>query len=91
MPLTIQRTATVFLLWQDADVKALFEELSGKGWLCTLTLAGEWQVALQHSASRQLVTAPTSSVVVADPVGVFAQTVEEFNADNPAYQIEVGS
>ena len=89
MPLTIQRSATVYLLWDDADVKALFDDLSGSGWLCNLTVAdGVWQVALQKSSARQLVTAPTSSVVVSDGVTVFTQTVQEFNTANPDTVIE---
>ena len=92
MTLQIQRSANVYLLWDDADVKALFDDLSGLEWLCTLTVAaGVWQVALQKAATRQLVTAPTSSVVVSDGVTVFAQTVAEFNAAHPDDQIEVGS
>lgn len=92
MPLTIQRTATVYLLWDDADVKALFDDLSGLDWLCTLTVAnGVWQVGLQKSATRQLITAPTSGVVVSDGVTVYSQTVEEFNAAHPESAIEVGS
>lgn len=92
MPLQIQRSANVYLLWDDADVKALFDDLSGLGWLCTLTVSGGvWQVGLQNTAARQLVTAPTTSVVVSDSVTVYAQTVEEFNTAHPDDAIEVGS
>jgi hypothetical protein len=92
MPLQIQRPATVYLLWDDAEVRALFDDLSAAGWLCTLTVAGgAWQVALQNTAARQLVTAPTTHVVVSDSVTVYAQTVEEFNTAHPDDQIEVGS
>jgi len=92
MPLQIQRTATVYLLWDDSDIKALFEGLSAAGWLCTLTIVdGVWQVALQHSANRVLVTAPRSSVVISDGLTVAAQSVDEFNTANPGHRIEEGS
>jgi hypothetical protein len=89
MPMQIQRPATVYFLWDDSDVRALFDDLSAAGWLCTLTVAGgAWQVGLQNTAAKQLVTAPTTSVVVSDLVNVFAQTVAEFNAANPDHAIE---
>lgn len=93
MPLQIQRTATVYRLWDDDDVHALFEDHAAAGWLCTLTCMGDgsgltWQVSLQNSAARQVITAPTSSVVVSDQVTVQAQTVAEYNAANPGNTIE---
>ena len=92
MPMQIQRPANVYLLWDDSDVRALFDDLSAAGWLCTLTVAGgAWQVALQNTAAKQLVTAPTTHVVVSDSVTVYAQTVAEFNAANPDHMIEEGS
>lgn len=92
MPLQIQRTANVYLLWDDGDVKLLFEELSAADWICTLTVVhGVWQVSLQKTATRQHVIAPTSDVVISDGMTVLAQTVEEYNADHPDNMIEVES
>jgi len=95
MPLQIQRTATVYRLWDDDDIHALFEDHADAGWLCTLTCLKDtavvWQVSLQNTAARQFVTAPKSSVVVSDLTTVVAQTVSEYNAANPDNMIEAGS
>lgn len=92
MPLQIQRTATVYRLWDDDDIRALFEDHAGAGWLCTITCLKDtvvvWQVSLQNAATRQLVTANRDGVVVSDLVTVQAQTVSEYNAANPGNTIE---
>ena len=92
MPLQIQRTATVYQLWDDSDVQALFEDHAEAGWLCTLTCLKDtvvrWQVSLQNSATRQLVSAPRTDVVVSDLVTVESLTVSAYNTANPAHTIE---
>jgi hypothetical protein len=91
MPLVIQRSAKVYRLWVQADVSALFEDHAAVGWLCTLTCVPPelvWQVAMQKAATRQMVTAPLTEVVVSDLVSVQAMTVAEFNAAYPNDAIE---
>ena len=93
MPLQIQRTATVYRLWDDGDVHELFEDHAAVDWLCTLNCAKDsgvvvWQVGLQNTAARQVVTATRDHVVVSDLVTVVAQTVAEYNAANPGNMIE---
>lgn len=92
MPLQIQRTATVYRLWDDDDIHALFEEHAAAGWLCTLTCLKDsvvrWQVSLQNSATRQLVTAALGEVIVSDLVTVQAQSVDDYNAGHPNDMIE---
>lgn len=93
MPLVIQRTATVYRLWDDDDVHALFEDHASAGWLCTLTCTKSdssvvWQVSLQNSSTRQLVQAPRADVVVSDLVTVEAQTLLAYNLAHPDDMIE---
>jgi hypothetical protein len=91
MPLVIQRSATVYRLWEQTDVSALFEDHAAVGWLCTLTCVPPelvWQVAMQKSATRQQLTVPLTDVVVSDLVSVQAMTVAEFNAEYPDDAIE---
>lgn len=96
MPLQIQRTATVYRLWDSGDVTALFEAHAADGWVCQTTCHKDgdsltWVVSLQKSDTRQLVTATLSDVVVSDLVTVYAQTVGDYNAANPDQPIEEGS
>jgi hypothetical protein len=91
MPLVIQRSATVYRLWVQADVSALFEDHAALGWLCTLTCVPPdmaWRVSMQRSVTRQLIIAPLTEVVVSDLVSVQAMTVAEFNAAHPDDAIE---
>ena len=96
MPLTIQRTATVYRLWDDDDIHALFEDHAAQDWLCVLNCGKEdgvvsWRVGLQNTGARQVIDADRTKVVVSDLVTVIAQTVEEYNAANPDNTIEAGS
>lgn len=96
MPLQIQRPATVYRLWDEADRTALFEAHALVGWLCQATCLKEgdgikWQASLQKSDTRQLVTASLSEVIVSDLVTVESQTVEAYNSANPDNPIEEGS
>jgi hypothetical protein len=96
MPLQIQRTATVYRLWDDDDVNALFEDHATADWLCTINCAKEdgvvvWRFGLQNTAARQVVTATRDHVVVSDLVTASAQTVADYNAANPDNLIEVAS
>jgi hypothetical protein len=91
MPLVIQRSATVYRLWVQSDVSALFEDHAAAGWLCTLTCVPPdmvWQVAMQKAATRQQITSPLTEVVVSDLVSVQAMTVADFNAAYPDDVIE---
>lgn len=93
MPLIIQRTATVYRLWDDDDLRQLFEDHAAADWLCVLNCGKEdgqvtWQVGLQNTAARQVVTALRDQVVVSDLVTVIAQSVEDYNAANPDNMIE---
>lgn len=93
MPLQIQRTATVYRLWVDEDVKALFEDHAAAGWLCTMNCAKDgdqvvWQVSLQNTAARQLATATTHQVVVSDLVSVQPMSLLEYNLAHPENVIE---
>jgi hypothetical protein len=93
MPLQIQRTATVYRLWDDDDLKALFVDHLPGGWLTTLTyirdndVAG-FRVMMQNAESRQQVTATLAQVVVSDLVSVVAQSVADYNAENPGSAIQ---
>lgn len=96
MPLTIQRTATVYRLWDDADLRDCFTDHAELGWVGSLVCAKEtdtvtWVVRLQHSELRQLISASLEDVVVSDGVTVQAQTVTDYNTANPDNQIEAGS
>ena len=91
MPLVIQRSATVYRLWVQSDVSALFEDHAALGWLCTLTCVPPelvWQVAMQKAATRQQITAPLTEVVVSDLVSVQAMSVAAFNTAYPDDAIE---
>ena len=93
MPLVIQRTASVYRLWNDDDVRELFESHANAGWLCTVTCIKDgdgvvWQVTLQNSSTRQLVQAPPSDVVISDLVTVESQTLLAYNLSNPNDVIE---
>lgn len=93
MPLQIQRSALVYRLWDDADLKELFADHIGADWLTTLTYVmdnGEpdFRLTMQNSKTRQIVTATLSDVIVSDFVTVMAQTVSEYNAANPEHTIE---
>lgn len=90
MPLQIQRTASVYRLWDDHDLWELFSVLAATGWVCTVTAAGAEPVSvqLQSTSTRQLVSATRSQVVVSDGVTVVAQSLGEFNAANPTNSIE---
>jgi hypothetical protein len=94
MPMVIQRTATVYRLWDHNDFAALFDDHANAGWLCTLTAQKPAdvvvkQVALQNTQTRQLVNAQLTDVVVSDLVTVEAQTVAEYNVAHPDNAIEV--
>lgn len=98
MPLQIQRTATVYRLWDEEDLKAVFVDHLPGGWLTTLTYfkekdtdVAEFRLTLQNAETRQIVTASLDGVVVSDLVTVVAQTVEQYNAENPDSVIEAGS
>lgn len=93
MPVTITRTAEVYRLWDDSDVRALFDSHAQAGWLCTLSAFTEdgvvvWQVQLQLSALRQLITAGLADVIVSDTVTVQAMSLADYNAANPDHVIE---
>ena len=96
MPLQIQRTATVYRLWDDQDLAELFDSHAAAGWLCSVSCGLEdqvvvWRVGLQHTANRVHVTALREGVVVSDGTTLVAQTVAEYNTANPDNMIEVGS
>lgn len=96
MPLTITRTASVYRLWDDADIRECFAVHADAGWVCSLVCAKEndtvvWAVRLQHSESRQLISASVDDVVVSDGVTVQALTVADYNTANPDNVIEEGS
>ena len=93
MPLVIQRTATVYRLWNNDDVHDLFESHANAGWLCQTTCIKDgdgvtWQVTLQKSDTRQLVQAPLGDVVISDLVTVESQTLLAYNLANPNDAIE---
>lgn len=93
MPLEIQRTALVYRLWDDADLKDLFEDHAAADWLCALTCSKEtgsveWVVSLQLSAARQLITATRDEVIVSDLVTVTKMPLVEYNAAHPENTIE---
>ena len=93
MPLQIQRTATVYRLWDDDDLRELFEDHAANDWLCALNCEKEdgvtvWRVGLQNTGARQVVTATREQVIVSDFVTVIAQTVDEYNAAHPDNTIE---
>ena len=96
MPLTIQRSATVYRLWDENDLRECFGVHAETGWVCSLVCAKEndtvvWAVRLQHSESRQLISAAVDDVVVSDGVTVQALTVAAYNTANPDNVIEEGS
>lgn len=93
MPLQIQRTATVYRLWDDDDLKAVFVDHLPAGWLTTLTFASDggdpaFRLVIQNSATRQIVQAPLDHVIVSDLVTVVAQSVNDYNAEHPGNEIE---
>lgn len=97
MPLQIQRTATVYRLWDEADAKAVCEDHAREGWLAEWKCIRQdgglllWVLSLQKTATKQLVSAPESHVIVSDFATVVAQTVEEYNDANLDNMIEVDS
>lgn len=96
MPLIIQRTATVYRLWDNEDVQIMFEDHAAADWLCQMNCGKEsgavvWRVALQHTEARQVVSALRDQVIVSDLVTVIAQSVDDYNEANPDNPIEVGS
>lgn len=93
MPVTITRTAEVYRLWDDTDLRALFDSHAQAGWLCTLSAFPQdsvvvWQVQLQLSSNRQLVIGGLADVIVSDTVTVQAMSLAEYNAANPDHAIE---
>jgi hypothetical protein len=93
MPLQIQRTANVYQLWDDDDLKSVFVDHLEAGWLTTLTYTtvdgvAAFRLTMQNAESRQLVNASLDDVVVSDLVTVIAQTVDEYNEANPNNTIE---
>lgn len=96
MPLQIQRTVTVYKLWDDGDVKAACQEHAAAGWIAEQRLIYQdgqpsLSVSLQNTATKQLVTATHTQVIVSDLRSVVAQTVDEYNTANPDNLIEVES
>lgn len=93
MPLTIQRSATVYRLWEDSDMRECFADHALTGWVCSLVCAKEndatvWAVRLQNADLRQIVSASVGDVIVSDGVTVQALTVADYNTANPDNQIE---
>jgi hypothetical protein len=94
MPLTIQRTASVYRLWDDDDLRTCFADHASVGWVCSLVCYQEngqtvWSVRLQNNDTRQLLSIPADDgVVVSDLVTVQTQTLLEYNAANPDNMIE---
>ena len=96
MPLQIQRTATVYRLWDDEDLRELFEDHAANDWLCALNCEKEdtvvvWRVGMQNTEARQVVTATRDQVIVSDLVTVLAQNLADYNTANPDNTIEVDS
>lgn len=95
MPLTITRTAQVYRLWDDDDLRTCFADHAEAGWTCSLICYKEetvlWGVRLQHNDSRTLLAPATSDVVVSDLVTVQTMSLEEYNSAHPDNMIEVGS
>jgi hypothetical protein len=96
MPLQIQRVATVYQLSNPSDLWAVFQDHLPAGWLTTLTYckaqesdpAPVFRLTMQNSETRQLVTASLSDVIVSDLMTVTAQTVSDYNAENPNNTIQ---
>ena len=94
MAITFQRTATVYRLWVDADLRELFEVHAAAGWSSMLVChnekgAGvEWAVTMQQRGKREVLTAALTDVVVSDLATVEVQTVARFNRAHPDDQIE---
>lgn len=96
MPLQIQRTATVYRMWNDSDLRECFAVHADAGWVSSLVCAKDgaslvWGVRLQNADLRQQVAATLDDVVVSDGVTVQAFTVAAYNDANPDNLIEVGS
>lgn len=96
MALTIQRTATVYRLWDNDDLRDCFEAHAGQGWSCSLVCAKDaghvvWAVRLQNGELRQVVAADLDQVVVSDGITAEALSVADYNTANPDNQIEDGS
>jgi hypothetical protein len=94
MPMVIQRSATVYTLWDRDDLDACLDDHANAGWLCKLHVLKDDEgvvrtVSLEKAATKQSVQAPTTHVVVSDLVTVEALTVLEYNIANPDNQIEV--
>lgn len=93
MPLTITRTATVYRLWDNDDLRELFNTHAPSGWVCSLVCHYEdgatvWGVRLQNNDTRQLLSAHLDHLVVSDLVTVTTQTVADYNLANPEQPIE---
>ena len=94
MALEITRTAKVYRLWLDAEMRECFEDLAADGWTCVLACSGkknsttvEWAVNL----GRQRVNHVTSllDVVVSDGVTVEPSALRDFNRKYPDNRITV--
>lgn len=95
MPIQIQRTATVYRLWNTDDLWAVFADHFDAGWATTLiyckadeSAAPAFRLTLQHSETRQIKTAALDEVLVSDLVTVQVMTVAAYNAEHPETTIE---
>jgi len=90
MPINISRPVSVYLLWDNTDLRDCFEDLAAAGWLCSLAATGSpvvWSVQLQHNTNRIQVSASLDDLIVSDGVSVEVQSVAAFNAANPGNEI----
>jgi len=94
MPIQISKPVTVYRLWDNDDLRAVFAALAQAGWLCSLAASNdpvEWVVHLQHNTRRVQVSASVDDVLVWDGTTVVTETVDEFNAAaDPADRITKG-
>lgn len=89
MALTITRTATVYRLWDNDDLRELFTLHADVGWVCSLVCSADgWGVRLQNASTRQLISAVLGDVVVSDLVTVESQSVAVYNVAHPDDMIE---
>lgn len=92
MPIQVNKPVTVYRLFDDTDLRDCFTALAESGWLCSLVAEPGvvWSVRLQHNKNRVQVSADPDGVLVWDGVTPVAQSVADFNTDNPGNRIVKG-
>ena len=94
MPITVTRTASVYNLASDSDLRELFVEHASIGWMCSLIAHPDdsgtetvWAVRMQKPGI-DTINATLADVVISDLVTVQSMSRTDYNAANPGAPIE---